>query len=188
MSHLAPRLIGGAILAALALTACTPPYGDRDPHGTPSTEDSSTASPSPSGDTRPTDSTETNGGSEGLGETTMGTPEGVDGSAGAADAAAGAGWSSDGATLYVTTFGSSSCPRVPAEITAADGTIEIVLVASGGAVCTQDYVPATTAVPAPAGVPTTITQTVTITDIGSTDLPPAADPIAYGWIAAPPVD
>ncbi|WP_454296276.1 hypothetical protein [Salana multivorans] len=187
MSHLAPRLIGGALLAALALTACTPPYGDRDPHGTPTPEDSATPSPSPSGDTRPTDSTETDGGDEGLGETTLGTPDGVDPSAGAADAAAGVGWSSDGATLYVTTFGSSSCPNIPSDLTAADGTIEITLTTSGGAVCTMDYVPATTAIPAPEGVPTTITQTMTIADVGSTDLPPAADPIAYAWIAVPPV-
>lgn len=52
----------------------------------------------------------------------------------------------------------------------------------------MDYVPATTAIPAPEGVPTTITQTVTIADVGSTDLAPAADPIAYAWIAVLAVD
>lgn len=190
-------LLGGAALTALALSACTPPYGDRDVTGTPSPEPEISISPekpdSSGGATRPTDSPDLNGGGEAtddgaLGETTIGMPAGVDASA-AADASVGLGWSSDGATLYVTTFGSSSCPRVPSDLTAAAGEMTIDLTTAGGAVCTADYVASTTAIPTPAAVPSDVAYTVTVsdagTDLGTAELAPAADPIAFAWIAAP---
>lgn len=181
MSHLAPRLIGGTMLAALALTACTPPYGDRDRDPAPTPEESV----SPSEDPSPAGTPESAGGEVGLGETTRGVPDGVDEGTAGESSVAGVGWSSDGATLYVTTFGSSSCPLVPTDLTAGGGTITIEVTMTGGAVCTMDFVPSTTAIDAPEGIPTTEAHTVTIDDVGSTELPAAADPIAYAWIAAP---
>lgn len=187
MSHPTIRhlsLVGGALLAVVALGACTSPYGERGPGLSPSPSLSASPDDDPSGHTRPTDDPTVNGGATvALGEVTRGVPDGID-EAGSVDAVGGVGWSSDGATLYVTTFGSSTCPGVASDIVAEDGTLTIEITMTGGAVCTMDYVPTTTAVPAPAGVPTAITQTAVLQDLGSVELAPAADPIAYAWVPA----
>lgn len=187
MSHPAFRrlsLAGGALLAIVALGACTSPSGDRGAGGSPSPSLSASPDEDPSGHTRPTDDATANGGSDvALGEVTRGLPPGID-ETGSVDSVGGVGWSSDGAILYVTTFGSSTCPGVASGLTAADGTLDIEITMTGGAVCTMDYVPTTTAVPAPADAVTTVTQTAVLGDLGSAELAPAADPIAFAWIAA----
>lgn len=173
----APALLGAGVLL---LAACTSPYPSSGAAGTEA------PSPSASQDTDTGDSGdagESGSADVSLGETTVGVPEGA--AAPPADVVAGAGWSGDGATLYVTTYGSSSCPNVPAAITATADGIEVEIVPSGGAVCTADFAPSTTAVTAPSGADAAAATQITLGDLGEGELPAAADPIAYVWLSQP---
>lgn len=68
-------------------------------------------------------------------------------------------WDPDEDAWLILTYGSSSCPTEPREISeTADGSFEITLETSGGPVCTADLGPTAYRVPAPVprGTPVTI--------------------------------
>ena len=68
-------------------------------------------------------------------------------------------WDPDEDAWLILTYGSSSCPTEPREISeTADGSFEIRLETSGGPVCTADLGPTAYPVPAPVphGTPVTI--------------------------------
>lgn len=68
-------------------------------------------------------------------------------------------WDQDEDAWLILTYGSSSCPNEPREISeTADGSFEIRLETSGGPVCTADLGPTAYRVPAPVprGTPVTI--------------------------------
>lgn len=192
-----------ALTGVLALAACTPPQGSASddsssasPSPSGSSETSESASPSPSqsessdpgSTTRPTDEPQTDGGASGNTDTgspfefVRGLPSGVEDAP--ADTAAGVGWNEAGDALYVVTFGSSSCPLVPQAVEQAGGGLEITLAAAGGAVCTMDIVPTYATVAPPSGVASDAPVTAILGDLGQVTIPPAATPTQIGWLAA----
>lgn len=176
--RLATALLGAGVLL---LAACTSPYPASGSSGgdgpDPSTSASQDADGGDDGDAG------SPGGAVGLGETTTGVPEGA--AAPPADVVGGAGWSADGQTLYLTTYGSSTCPTVPAAVDVTADGIEVQLVPSGGAVCSADFAPSTTAVPAPSDAAPAAASQITLGELGEGELPAAADPIAYVWLSQP---
>lgn len=175
------RLIAPLALAG-ALAACTPPQGTSvatseaaaTAESSASAESSTTATPT----TQPTsDGPAIEGVPDGVTFVT-GLPTGVTAADGAV---AGAGWSSDGTELFVTTIGSTSCPLVAISYEATDGRITVETTQAGGAVCTQDSTPTTTTFAAP-GEPAAADVVVVVGELGEVTVPVAADPIAYGWI------
>lgn len=155
--------------AILVLAACTSPQGDAATDTAEPTSDAATASEAE--ETAPALTTP-----EDI-EYFRGLPDGVGGSTGAP----GIGWSSDGSQLYVTTYGSSSCPELPVEITVGETGASVVLSTVGGVVCTMDLAPTTTVIDTP-NLPSDIATAVELGDHGTAELPPAADPISYGWV------
>lgn len=201
MSRPTPAALAAVALAAvLALTACTPPRGEgsgglgESPSATPTEESSATSSPRPSDDetgddadstpsATPSSSPSATGGSASTGEyeSVRGLPSGVEAPV---DATGGVGWNEAGDALLVVTLGSSSCPLLPQEVTVADDAVEITLTDTGGAVCTTDWVPTVTTVPAPSGLASDAAVTAVLGDLGQVTVPAAATPPAIGWIAA----
>lgn len=174
-----------APLALVALAACTPPQGTAAQTPTATSSESATASAESSSSATSTASaqpTSTAPAIEGVPDSVSfvtGLPTGVT----AADAAvAGAGWSSDGTELYVTTIGSTSCPLVAIGYEATGSTITVEVTQAGGAVCTQDSTPTTTTFEAPDEPASDGEATVVIGELGQLTIPAAADPISYGWI------
>lgn len=177
-----------AAVAALSLTACTSPQGDA---GAPTASASAEPTSSATASAEPTGSATAGGSGTADASGITNLPDGVtfvrglpDGTDQPADAVAGVGWSSDGTQLFVTTFGSSTCPLVATGLE-ADGTgVTVELTQAGGAVCTMDLAPATTTLDAPSGVSTTAETPVTIGELGSASVPAAASPVAMGWIVS----
>lgn len=189
MSRPAPRrtlaLVPVLMLTALGLAACTPPQGANASNtgglGQPESSESSDAAGEPDASPDSTSSNDPVGPSTDLdADYAAGLPAGVSGAP--TEAIAGAGWSPDGATLYVTTIGSSSCPRVATDAVVVGTTVTVELTQAGGAVCTMDMVPTTTTMPAPAGATATAEVSADLGDLGTATIPPATDPVAMGWI------
>lgn len=198
----APRVLTAlALTGVLALAACTSPRPDAgegaDSSASPEesasssetsspTDDETSASPDGGDDESATDGPiDPDGDAEitdgGL-ESVRGLPNGVEAPL---DTPGGVGWNEAGDALLVVTFGSSSCPLVPEGLTEGDSMVEIPLVASGGAVCTMDYVPTVTTLPAPAGLDPASAVTAQLGDLGQVTVPAAATPPAMGWLPAP---
>lgn len=156
-------VVTAALLATAALTACGSDDG--------SDEASAAATPSeavPTGDA----------GSSGLPDgVTAGLPDGVEAPQ---DASAGAGWTEDGAGLWVVTFGSSTNPTVATLESADAGTVTLALapvVPDGPG--TMDYVPTTTVLDLPEGVDTGAPVEVVLGELGSVMV---TGPGAPAWV------
>lgn len=142
-------------------------------------------STNPSGTVTDPDGTEADEPIEGDGETTEGeaafvpglpdgveAPEGVSGGVGWAHVASG--------SLWVVTYGSSTNPQVATAVTVDGQHVSISLgEAVPGADSTADIVPTTSYVELPAEVDTAAPVTVTLGDLGATEL---ASVDAVGWV------
>lgn len=81
------------------------------------------------------------------------------------------GWSGAG-QMYVVTYGSGSCPKLPTSVTAAAGNrLTITTAPSSDGPCTMDYGPTTSLVDVPAGIDDRQPMHVTVDGVAST-LPP----------------
>lgn len=177
-------LAASAVFAVVALAACTPPQGESvggasSPTATVTADATATAEATVTA--TPT------------GSAIVGIPEGVEYAVGLptgvtdppAEAVAGAGWSTDGSQLYVTVFGSSSCPTVATGFEATGSTVTVELAEASGVVCTADFVPTTTTLNAPGLDLDGTAVDVAIGDLGTAAVPAAADPISFGWVLQP---
>lgn len=152
-----------AVIAAGTLAACG---SDDAPTG-----GAMTATPS---EAVPTGDAESTGLPDGV---TAGLPDGVEAPQ---DASAGAGWTEDGAGLWVVTFGSSTNPTVATLESADAGTVTLALapvVPDGPG--TMDYVPTTTVLDLPEEVDTSGTVEVVLGELGSVEVTEAGSP---AWI------
>ncbi|MGG7507170.1 hypothetical protein [Plantibacter sp. YIM 135249] len=62
-------------------------------------------------------------------------------------------WTTDGTSIALTTFGSSSCPAAPTKVEVVSATkLSMPLKATGGEVCTADFAPHTYEIPKPDGI------------------------------------
>lgn len=176
-----------ALALVVGLAACTPPGGESEEtmtpeaSATPSSTSSATATASSSATPEAEPSQSLSGIPDGVAYVS-GLPTGVSGPP--EDATAGVGWSPDAAELYVTVWGSTSCPILATNFEATDGEIAFELVQSSAAVCTQDSTPTTTILPGPAVPESSLEATATLGDLGQVTLPAATDPIAYAWLSA----
>ena len=81
------------------------------------------------------------------------------------------GWSGAG-RLYVVTFGSGSCPKLPTSVTATGSNqLTIVTAPSSDGPCTMDFGPTTSVVDVPPGIDETKPVQVTVDGVAST-VPP----------------
>jgi len=81
------------------------------------------------------------------------------------------GWQSAG-RLYVVTYGSSTCPRVPVDVAVATGNrLTIATKPTSDGPCTMDFGPSTSVIDAPQGLDDTMPVQVTIDGVGLT-VPP----------------
>jgi hypothetical protein len=81
------------------------------------------------------------------------------------------GWESAG-RLYVVTYGSSTCPRVPVSMSVATGNqLTIVTKPTSDGPCTMDFGPSTSVVDAPTGLDDSKPLQVTVDGVAST-VPP----------------
>ena len=81
------------------------------------------------------------------------------------------GWEGPG-RLYVVTYGSSTCPRVPVSVTAATGNrLAITTKPTSDGPCTMDFGPSTSVIDAPQGLDDTMPVQVTIDGVAVT-VPP----------------
>lgn len=175
--------LAGALLV-LGLAGCTPPGGETEATGTPEASSTPSGTSSATDAPAPSATTESQPMASGPDGVTYvsGLPTGVSGAP--EDAVAGIGWSPDASELYVTVWGSTSCPIIATSFESTDSEITLELVQVSGAVCTQDSTPTTTTLPGPAVPESSIEATATIGDLGQATLPAAADPIAYAWVSA----
>ena len=81
------------------------------------------------------------------------------------------GWSGPG-RMYVVTFGSGSCPKLPTSVSATGGNqLTITTAASSDGPCTMDFGPTTSVVDVPPGIDDTKAVQVTVDGVAST-IPP----------------
>ena len=156
-------VVTAALLATAALTAC----------GSDDASDEATATATPS-EAVPTGDAGSSGLPDGV---TAGLPDGVEAPQ---DASAGAGWTEDGAGLWVVTFGSSTNPTVATLESADAGTVTLALapvVPDGPG--TMDYVPTTTVLDLPKEVDTGAPVEVVLGELGSVMV---TGPGAPAWV------
>ena len=104
----------------------------------------------------------------------MGLPPGVDAPT---EGGTGAAWSAEPGLLYVVTYGSSTCPLLAEADASVEGSDVAVAFdeVPADAVCTMDYVPATSVVQVPDDVDPSAEVSVVLGDRGTVVVPPAAD-------------
>jgi hypothetical protein len=151
------RYAAGPLLLAGALTACLTACGTTPAPGTAPSTATSTA---PAGSATATTPNVTP--TKGLPPTV--TPTDTTG-------ASLVGWAGAG-RLYVVTYGSSTCPRVPVSLSVATGNrLTIATRPTSDGPCTMDFGPSTSVVDAPSGLDDTAPLQVTIDGVALT-VPP----------------